>query len=417
MDENLKDICRKAKTSSKLIAFADTDLKNKVLLKTASLLIRDRKKLLDANNKDLKAGISKNLSEAMLNRLKLNESRIESMALSIEKVAEFEDPVGKVTDSRECENSLRIKRVSVPIGVIGIIYESRPNVTADAASLCLKSGNSCILRPGSESFYSSGAIIDCIHEALDFFSMDKNIVSQLPGKDRSLVKEMITMSDYIDVIIPRGGKGLCKLVMEESRVPVLLHLDGNCHAYVNEDADFDKAIKIIVNAKLRRTEICGALESLVIDKKISHLILPDIAEELISKGCEVRGDAEAMETDTRIKPASEEDWGTEYLDKIISVKIVKDFEEAVSFINKHSSNHTETIITENRKTADFFLKYVDSAIVMHNTSTQFADGKEFGMGSEIGISTGKLHARGPVALEQLTTYKYVVESEGAIRPL
>lgn len=421
MTENVIQIMqllgKQAKEAALELADSDTESRNNALRAAAESLRKHQKSILEANEKDMEAGRAKGLDKAMLDRLELSEKRIEAMAAGIEAIAELADPVGKVLASWERPNGLKISRVSVPLGVIGIIYESRPNVTADAGALCLKSGNAVILRGGSESFHSSGAIAECLQEGLKKAGLPRNSIQLVPTTDREAVGEMLTMSQYIDVIVPRGGKGLCKRVMEESRVPTLLHLEGNCHTYIHAKANQDMALSVLENAKLRRTGICGATESLVIDHKIAKEILPKIADTLIAKGCELRGDNEACKIDARLKPASDGDWDTEYLDAILSVKIIDDLEDAIEFVNQHSSHHTDAIITEDKEAAKAFLNRIDSAIVMHNASTQFADGGEFGMGAEIGIATGRLHARGPVGVEQLTTFKYQVEGNGQVRPV
>ncbi len=353
---------------------------------------------------------------AMLDRLMLNDDRVEAMAKGLEDIAALEDPVGSVMAEWDRPNGLRIQRVRVPLGVIGIIYESRPNVTADAGGLCLKSGNAAILRGGSESFHSSRAILDCLHQGLRMANLPTGAIQIVPTTDRAAVGEMLTMPDLIDIIVPRGGKGLIERVQAESRIPVIAHLDGNCHVYIDRAASSDKAADIVFNAKMRRPGICGAAESLLIDRTIAESVLPTIVERLSEAGCEIRGDAATQALDSRIAAASEEDWDTEYLDAIISVKQVDGVDAAVDHINRHGSHHTDSIVTEDESTAEKFLSRVDSAIVLHNASTQFADGGEFGMGAEIGISTGRLHARGPVGVEQLTTFKYVVRGNGQVRP-
>lgn len=415
--EQMIHIGEKAKKAASKLAHANSDMKNAALIQAARLIRSRQDEIIAANDKDMQEAAKKGLDKAMLDRLKLNPSRIEAMAAGLESIAGLEDPVGKVLSAWNRPNGLNISRVSVPLGVIGIIYESRPNVTADAGALCLKSGNAAILRGGSESFYSSNAIAACLKEGLAIAGLDENSIQLVPTTDRQAVGEMLKMVDYIDVIIPRGGKGLCKRVQEESFVPTLLHLDGNCHTYINEKADKQMAIDVVFNAKMRRTGICGATETIVIDESVVKDFLPDIVDILSGAGCEVRGDEKAQKADKRIKKASDDDWKTEYLDAIVAVKVVSGCDEAIKFINKYSSNHTEAIITEDECAASEFLNRISSAIVMLNASTQFADGGEFGMGAEIGISTGKLHARGPVGVEQLTTYKYVVKGSGQTRPL
>ncbi|NQU70192.1 MAG: glutamate-5-semialdehyde dehydrogenase, partial [Rhodospirillales bacterium] len=323
---------------------------------------------------------------------------------------------GEVIAEWDRPNGLHISRVRVPLGVIGIIYESRPNVTADAGGLCLKSGNAAILRGGSESFHSSRAIMDCLQRGLRDAGLPEAAIQLVPTRDRAAVGEMLTMPDLIDVIVPRGGKSLIERVQNESRVPVIAHLDGNCHVYIDRDADPDIAREVAFNGKMRRTGICGATESLLVDRSVAARILPPIIDALDAAGCEIRGDDATRALDSRVKPATEEDWDTEYLDAIISVKLVDGIDDAIDHINLHGSAHTDAIITRNDDRAARFLDRVDSAIVLHNASTQFADGGEFGMGAEIGISTGRLHARGPVGVEQLTTFKYVVRGSGQVRP-
>jgi glutamate-5-semialdehyde dehydrogenase len=405
-----------ARDASRTLA-KSTDNARSAALKDAAKALRVRvSDILAANAKDLADGKEKGLEASMLDRLALDAKRIESIASGMEAIAALDNPVGKQLAAWERPSGLAISRVTVPLGVIGIIYESRPNVTADAGALCLKSGNVAILRGGSESMYSSKAIVECLHIGLEKNGLPKEVIQLVPTTDREAVGAMLTLSDYIDVIVPRGGKGLCARVQNESRIPTLQHLDGICHSYVHAGADLEKAVRVVENAKMRRTGICGATETLVVDKDIAAKAIPAIAEALSAKGCELRGDEAAQALDSRIQPASAEDWDTEYLDKIISIKVVEGVEEAISFINTHSSHHTDAIITEDLDAATAFIELIDSAIVMHNTSTQFADGGEFGMGAEIGISTGKLHARGPVGVEQLVTYKYVVKSDGVARP-
>ncbi len=418
--ENFKDVVEelghKARAVSHVLAQSSTDAKNRALRGAANAIRSSKKKIMAANKKDVDAAKKKGISGALLDRLILNDSRIDAMAKGLDDIAKLPDPVGRKLAEWTRPNGLTIVRVSIPLGVIGIIYESRPNVTADAAGLCIKSGNVAILRGGSESFNSSKAILACLHKGLKAAKLPEDAVLQVPTTDREAVGELLKLNKYVDIIVPRGGKELIKRVMAESTIPVIQHLDGNCHTYVHEAADADMAEKVLVNAKMRRTGICGATESLLIDKKIAKNILPRLSEALIRENCELRGDKEAVKIDKRIKPAAEDDYYTEYLDAIISVKVVSNLEEAIKHIEKYGSHHTDAIITEDATAAEKFLNQVDSAIVMHNTSTQFADGGEFGMGAEIGISTGRLHARGPVGVEQLTTYKYMVKGKGQVRP-
>jgi len=336
--------------------------------------------------------------------------------VGLESIAALADPVGTILEEINPPNGLMIQRVRVPIGVIGVIYESRPNVTADAGSLCLKAGNAAILRGGSESFHSSNAIMQSLGAGLRSAGLPEAAIQLVPTTDRAAVGEMLIMTDYIDVIVPRGGKSLVERVTAESRVPLFKHLEGNCHSYVHADADPEMARAVVVNAKMRRTGVCGATETLLIDRAAAGSMLQLILSDLIEAGCEIRGDAEVQAMDARVKPATNEDWDTEYLDSIIAVKVVNGVDDAIAHINRHGSDHTDCIITENEAAAEAFASKVDSAIVLVNASTQFADGGEFGMGAEIGISTGKLHARGPVGVEQLTSFKYIVRGRGQTRP-
>jgi glutamate-5-semialdehyde dehydrogenase len=391
-------------------------MKNTALEASAAAIRARAAEILVANGKDMNAAQERDLSAALLDRLELDEARVEAMATGLREMAALPDPVGAVMAQWSRPNGLEISRVRVPLGVIGIIYESRPNVTADAGGLCLKSGNAAILRGGSESFHSSTAIAGCLVQGLEQAGLPKGCIQLVSTRDRAAVGEMLTMIDYIDVIIPRGGRSLIERVSAESRVPVIKHLDGNCHVYVHAGADLNMARKVVLNAKMRRTGICGAAETLLIDEAILESHLPSILNDLVGAGCEVRGDENAAALDERIRPATEADWNTEYLDAIIALRVVDNVAQAIAHIARHGSHHTDSIITEDAAAAALFLNEVDSGIVMHNTSTQFADGGEFGMGAEIGISTGKLHARGPVGAEQLTSYKYVVRGTGQVRP-
>ena len=394
-----------------------TKAKDNLLLSIAENIRNEKDKIITANNEDLNLAKKNKMPKAMLNRLMLDSDRIEGIAKSVEEIVKLPDPIGKNLYETERPNGLIINRISVPLGVIGIIYESRPNVTVDASVLCIKAGNVVILRGGSESFNSNACLTSVIQSALIKNNLDKDIVQCVETTDRAAVDYMLAeMSDTIDVIIPRGGKGLVKKVQDKAKVPVIGHLEGICHIYVNESANLNTAIQVIHNAKLRRTEICGAAETLLIDREYAKDNLDKIITNLYEGGCEIRGDIFSKEIDSRILLADEKDWSTEYLDAIISIKLVEDIDEAIDHIAKYGSGHTESIIAENKDVADKFLSLVDSAIVMHNTSTQFADGGEFGLGAEIGISTGRLHARGPVGLEGLTTYKYIVKGNGQIRP-
>jgi glutamate-5-semialdehyde dehydrogenase len=373
--------------------------------------------ILAANTRDMDAARVRNLSGALLDRLQLNESRVEAMARGLEDIAALTDPVGTVIAEWTRPNGLVIQRVRVPLGVIGIIYESRPNVTADAGALCLKSANPVILRGGSESRLSSAAIHACLVEGLKQAGLPETAIQLVPTVDRAAVGMMLSGLDRtINVIVPRGGRSLVERVQAEARVPVIGHLEGLCHVYVDRDADLDMAIKVVVNAKLRRTGVCGAAETLLVDSACAPQVLPALLAALAAGGCELRGDAAAQKADVRVKPATEQDWHTEYLDAIMSVRVVDGVAGAIEHIARYGSAHTESIITANAATAERFLREVDSAIVLHNASTQFADGGEFGMGAEIGISTDRFHARGPVGVEQLTSYKYVVRGSGQVRP-
>ena len=416
LQKQMHEIGARARDALRVLSVATTEQKNRALLRAAASIRDNAKEIKKANAKDMAEAKTKGNDAAFLDRLELNDKRIEAMADGIEQIAKLEDPVGKELARWTRPNGLDIARVSVPLGVIGIIYESRPNVTADAGALCLKAGNAAILRGGSESFHSSQAIMECLQSGLREANLPEHAIQNVPSKDRECVGIMLGMAEYIDVIIPRGGKGLIKRIIEDSRIPTLQHLDGNCHTYIHHDADPKKAVDVVTNAKMRRTGICGATESIVIDESIAESLLPKIVNSLAARKCEVRGDNTAQKIDKRIKNASAEDWDTEYLDAIISVKVVKELHEAINWVNTHGSHHTDAIITENNIVAEKFMRDVDSAIVMRNASTQFADGGEFGMGAEIGIATGRLHARGPVGVDQLTTFKYVVRGTGQTRP-
>lgn len=414
--EIMQQIGKNAKDACAELLVTSTESKNTALKESAKSLRKSKEKIISENIKDIENAKAKGSSDAFIDRLLLDEKRIESMAAGLEAIAELDDPIGVELARWQRPNGLDISRVRVPLGVIGVIYESRPNVTADAGALCLKSGNASILRGGSESFYSSSAIIKCMHEGLEVARLPISSIQSIPTSDRAAVGEMLQLNKYIDVIVPRGGKGLIKRIMEESKIPTFQHLDGICHTYVHKNADIEKALKIVENAKMRRTGICGATETLVVDREIASEFLPKMIDIFCDDACEIRGDEDVVKFDSRVFKATDKDWNTEYLDAIISIKIVDDIDEAVDFISLHSSQHTDAIITEDDIAADKFFAKVDSAIVMQNTSTQFADGGEFGMGAEIGIATGRLHARGPVGVEQLTTFKYVVRSVGATRP-
>ena len=414
--DSLNDIGRKSLFASNQVKNFTSEEKNNLLIKIAEKINSDRELILDANQKDISIATD-TIDKAMLDRLALNSDRVDSIINSINDIVLLEDPINKVINKNERPNGILVERVSVPLGVIGIIYESRPNVTIDASVLCLKAGNSVILRGGKESYYSNLQLVTSARNALEEANYDKNIIQFIETTDRNAVDYMLAeMSQYIDVIIPRGGKGLVKKVQDKAKIPVIGHLDGICHVYVDEFADKDKAEQVVNNSKLRRTGICGAAETLLVHKDCIDSHLPSIINILKNGGCEIRGDETIIKNFPELIKANEDDWKTEYLDSIISIKIVADVNDAITHITNYGSNHTESIITENKENAELFLSHVGSAIVMHNTSTQFADGGEFGLGAEIGIATGKLHARGPVGLEGLTTYKYKVRGDGQIRP-
>jgi glutamate-5-semialdehyde dehydrogenase len=408
---------RAAVEAAQSLALASTAQKNAALAAAAAALRSRAGEILAANARDMKAAEAAGLGGAMLDRLKLDASRVEAMAQGVEQVAALPDPVGTVMAEWTRPNGLRIQRVRVPLGVIGIIYESRPNVTCDAGALCLKSGNAAILRGGSESHHSSAAIHACLVDGLRAAGLPEACIQLVPTTDRAAVGYMLAgMTDSVDVIVPRGGKSLVARVQQEARVPVIGHLEGNCHVYVDRAADLNMARAIVKNAKLRRTGICGAAETLLVDEGCVTTHLAPIVRDLLDAGCEVRGDATVQAVDPRVRPATEDDWYTEYLDAVIAAKVVAGVDAAVAHIAHYGSAHTESIVTDDPVAAEQFLSRVDSAIVLHNASTQFADGGEFGMGAEIGISTDRFHARGPVGVEQLTSYKYVVRGAGQVRP-
>ncbi len=405
-----------ARAAAEQLAVSDSETKAEALLAAAAAIRTNQAAILEANRADMAAARDKGLTPALLDRLELDPARVEAMAAGLEQIAAFPDPIGRTLAEWQRPNGLAIAKIAVPLGVIGIIYESRPNVTADAGGLCLKSGNAVILRGGSESFGSSGAILDCLQQGLTDAGLPAAAIQRVPTSDRAAVGMLLTMSDSVDIIIPRGGKGLIERVYEESKIPVLAHLEGLCHTFVDRAAEPAMARALVVNAKMRRTGICGATETLLVDRPVVESHLPGIIEDLVAADCELRGDATVQALDARVIAATPEDWDTEYLAPILSIRVVDGVDEAVAHINRHGSHHTEAIITGDPASAERFLERVDAGIVMLNASTQFADGGEFGMGAEIGISTGKLHARGPVGAEQLTSYKYVVRGEGQTRP-
>jgi glutamate-5-semialdehyde dehydrogenase len=403
-----------ARNAAAELAFASSERKYAALISAADAVWARREAIIDANCEDLVYGEEKGLSPAMMDRLLLNEARIRGIVDGLRAVAAQKDPVGEVISEWAQPSGLKIRRVRTPLGVIGVIYESRPNVTADAGALCLKAGNAVILRCGSESFHSSTAIHACLVDGLRAANLPEAAIQLVPTRDRAAVSEMLTMVNHIDVIVPRGGKGLVGLVQREARVPVFAHLEGIVHVYADRDADLDKARRIVLNSKTRRTGICGAAECLLIDWQFYTKHGAVLIEDLLAAGCEVRAEGELAKIPGTVR-AHPEDFGHEFLDKIIAVKLVDGIDAAISHIRAYGSNHTDAILTENDATAARFFERLDSAILMRNASTQFADGGEFGMGAEIGIATGKLHARGPVGAEQLTSFKYLVEGDGTIR--
>ena len=407
---------RKARTAASVLATATTAAKNEALSAAARSIRTHAPAILAANAHDVEAARARGLNAALVERLVLNEARIEAMAKGLDEIALLPDPVGQVIAAWKRPNGLAIERVRTPLGVIGVIYESRPNVTADAGALCLKAGNAAILRCGSESLQSSLAIMACLSEGLAAAGLPDAAIQLVPTADRAAVGAMLRMTEWIDVIVPRGGKSLIERVTAESRVPLFKHLEGICHTDIHAQADAEMARRVTFNAKMRRPGICGATETLLIDRTVAARLLPPILDDLIAAGCEIRGDAATQALDARVLAASDADWDTEYLDAILSVRIVDGLEEAIGHIQRHSSQHTEAIITEDAAAAEAFVSRLDSAILLVNASTQFADGGEFGMGAEIGIATGKLHARGPVGVEQLTSFKYIVRGHGQCRP-
>jgi len=404
-----------ARKASRDMAKAETNTKNLALTVIAKAILREQKSLLEANQKDLAAAKAKGMEAAMLDRLTLTEKSIATMAEGLQQIASLPDPIGEISNMKYRPSGIQIGQMRVPLGVIGIIYEARPNVTVDAAGLCIKSGNATILRGGSEAIHCNQALAKLVHEGLAAAGLPKAAVQVVETTDRAAVGELITMKEYVDVIVPRGGKGLIERISADARIPVIKHLDGNCHVYIDDEADLEKAIRIVENSKTQRLGTCNTTESLLVARSIAKTALPAIAEMLISKGIEIRGCPETCTLIKGAKPATNEDHYTEFLDAIISCKMVADLDEAITHINQHSSQHTEAIVTENYTKARRFLREVDSSSVMVNASTRFADGFEYGLGAEIGISTDKLHARGPVGLEGLTSLKYIVLGDGHVR--
>jgi glutamate-5-semialdehyde dehydrogenase len=406
-----------ARLGARALAIATPEQKRTALLTAAGAINAHRQKILAANAKDMAAARTKGISAAFLDRLELNDARIDGIVEAVKTIAELPDPVGTIIAEWDRPNGLHIERVRTPLGVIGVIFESRPNVTADAGALCIKSGNAVILRGGSDSFHSSHAIVECMLDGLHLAGLPVECIQLVPTTDRAAVGEMLKGLDgAIDVIVPRGGKTLVARVQAEARVPVFSHLEGLVHVYIDKAADLDKAVNVTLNAKMRRTGICGAAETLLVHQDVVATHLKPIIEALVAKGCEIRGDAQVQALIEGAKPATEQDWATEYEDAIIAVKVVESLEAAIAHIGHYSSHHTEAIISEDAAAVEQFFNEVDSAVLMHNASTQFSDGGEFGFGGEIGIATGKMHARGPVGVEQLTSFKYRVRGDGQLRP-
>lgn len=415
IQEYMQNMGVEARKASRLMASADTNVKNLALTHIAKAILREKISLLAANKLDLDAARAAGLDDAMLDRLTITEKSINTMVEGLNQIASLADPIGEMTDFKYRPSGIQIGKMRVPLGVIGIIYEARPNVTVDAAGLCIKSGNAAILRGGSEAIHCNQALAKLVHEGLAAAGLPTSAVQVVKTTDRAAVGELITMKQYVDVIVPRGGKGLIERISNDARIPVIKHLDGNCHVYVDDDADFDKALRILENSKTQRLGTCNTAESLLVARSVAKEMLPKLANMLISHGVEIRGCAETLTLVPQAKAATEEDYYTEYLAAIISCKVVDGLDEAIAHINQHSSQHTEVIVTENYTKARRFLREVDSSSVIVNASTRFADGFEYGLGAEIGISTDKLHARGPVGLDGLTSLKYVVLGDGHVR--
>ncbi len=413
----MRRLGQSARAAAAVLARTGAAAKNRALEQAAAALRARQHELLDANARDLDAASTRGLSQAMLDRLTLNPDRVEAMARGLEEIVALPDPVGSVIAEWDRPNGLKIQRVRVPLGVIGIIYESRPNVTADAGALCLKSGNAVILRGGSEAIHSNAAIHACLLDGLAAAELPASAIQRVPTQDREAVGILLRdMAEFVDVIVPRGGKRLIARVQEDARVPVMGHLEGICHTYIHSGADLEMARRVTLNAKMRRTGICGATETVLVDKNVADSHLCTIVADLLDAGCEVRGDDRTQQCDSRVRAATDDDWGHEFLDAIVAIRIVDDIDAALEHIRRFGSGHTEAIITDDPAAAERFLNELDSAILMHNASTQYADGGEFGLGAEIGIATGRVHARGPVGAEQLTSYKYLVRGSGQARP-
>jgi glutamate-5-semialdehyde dehydrogenase len=416
LEASMQELGESARAAARVLATVRREAKDRALLAAALRLRAQGATILEANARDVSAARERGLRASLLDRLALDAARIEAMAAGLKAVAALDDPIGQEMARWRRPNGLDIARVRVPLGVVGIIYESRPNVTADAGALCLKAGNAAILRGGSESFHSSAAILACLQAGLETAGLPPAAIQTVPTTDRAAVGMLLSMNESVDVIVPRGGPSLIERVQKESRIPVLAHRDGICHVYLDGAADPAMARTITLNAKMRRTSVCGAAETLLVDRAAALRLLPGVIDDLIAAGCALRGDAAVQAMDARVAPASPADWSTEYLDAILAIRVVDGVAAAIDHINRFGSHHTDTIVTGDPAAAERFLREVDSAIVLHNASTQFADGGEFGMGAEVGISTGRLHARGPVGVEQLTSYKYVVRGSGQIRP-
>jgi len=413
--EYMKGVGQQARAASRAMAMADTNAKNHALENIATAILLNSAKLIAENAKDVAAAKQNGLDDASIDRLTLTEKTVKSMAEGLRQIAALPDPIGEISDMKYRPSGIQVGKMRVPLGVIGIIYESRPNVTADAAGLCLKSGNACILRGGSEAIHSNQAIAACVHQGLREAGLPETAVQVVNTTDRAAVGELITMKEYVDVIVPRGGKSLIARISEDAKVPVIKHLDGICHVYIDDEADLAKAIRIADNAKTHRYGVCNAMETLLVNASVAAQVLPELCGIYLKKGVELRGDDAARKIVAQMKVATEEDWHTEYLAPILSVRVVANVDEAIEHINTYSSQHTDSIVTENYSKAMRFLREVDSASVMVNASTRFADGFEYGLGAEIGISTDKIHARGPVGLEGLTSQKYIVLGNGQIR--
>ena len=415
LKKNLRQFTEKAKDASRVLAELSSEVKRRILNDVATRLRKKSREIIRANQKDLKLAVKMNLSDAMMDRLTLNSKRVEQMAKAVSEVAKLPDPVGKILKSWRRPNGLRISKVTVPLGVILIIYESRPNVTSECASLCLKSGNAVLLRGGREAFYSNGAIVQVYTDVLKRHHVPEASVSLVPVLDRRAIDELLKFEDLINLVIPRGGASLIHRVARHARIPVIKHYHGVCHVFVDQEANLDMALNVAFNAKCQRTGVCNAMETLLVHRAIAPKFLPKYGEMLKEAGCEIRGDEATRKLIPGIKKATEEDWRTEYLDKILSIRVVRNVDHAIDHIQKYGSAHTDSIVTQNQKTAEKFISKVDSSSVMVNASTRFSDGNEYGFGAEIGISTDKVHARGPMGLEGLLSYKYVVRGTGQVR--